>query len=141
MKISILFLFFFSSVFAQTDANTRWKVSYNKNFLKEFHLNQDLTIKLKAADYKTGDYLTIVYTDSKPCVGCSYELNIIKEGKMPVYILNTKSKYKPMQIPLKEIMEEFKFSRLYNLFIVYFTEISKKGKRDSGMRLLNIEIE
>lgn len=141
MRTSILFFFLFSYGFAQTNTAPRWDVFYNTKFLKQFHQNEDLTIKLKAADYKPGDSLTIEFKDDKPCVGCSYELNVVKEGKMPVYILNTKNRNKPIKIPLKEIMNEFKAQWSYNFFIAYFTEISKKGKRNSGMRLLNIEIK
>lgn len=141
MRTSILFIFFLSSVFAKTDTITTWKVSYNNKILKQFYLGQNLTVKLKAEDYQKEDYLTIEFTDDKPCAECSYELNVVEEGKQTIYILNTKNKYKVMKIPLKNIIKEFKSERHYDFFIVYFTEISKKRKRDSGMRLLNIEIE
>jgi hypothetical protein len=141
MKTSILFFFFLFSVFAKADTITTWKVSYNNKILKQFYLGSNLSINLKSKDYKPDDYLTIKFTDDRPCGECSYELNVIKEGKQTVYILNTNDKYKLMKIPLKEIIKEFKSERQYDFFVVYFTEISKKGKRDSGMRLLNIKIE
>ena len=141
MRTSILFILFSLSVFAQNEVNTNWTLHYNDKILKQFGLGQNLDLNLKAADCRPEDYLIIEIKDKNSCAECNYELNVVKEGKQTIYLLNTKNKFIPMKIPLKDIISEFKFRKSYNLFIVYFTEISKKGKRDSGMRLLNINLQ
>jgi hypothetical protein len=141
MRTSILFVLFSLSVFAQNEVHTKWTVRYNDTIVKQFVLGQNVDFNLKAAACRPEDYLVIEIKDENRCADCTYELNVVKEGKQTLYLLNTKNKFLPMKIPLKDIISEFKFRKSSNLFVVYFTEISKKGKRDSGMRLLTIKIQ
>src|SRR5690606_2271380 len=92
-------------------------------------------IHLKVSEYQEGDYLAIQYADDTRCHDCSYELKIVTEGKLEVITMEILDKYKLMKIDLKDIINNHKSNPSHNFFVVYFTEISIRGKRNSGPRL------
>jgi hypothetical protein len=142
MKIYFTTLLFLFSTFGKVDSVPAWDVFYNNKLIKSFiEGNTRKEMQLKASEYKPGDYLAIHYTDDTPCKGCSYELEIVTDAKTEVFFLKTSDKYKLMKIDLKAIIEEYKSFPRHDFFIVYFTEISKSGKRNSGPRLFTIHLD
>ncbi|MFC4816727.1 MULTISPECIES: hypothetical protein [unclassified Flavobacterium] len=141
MKIYTSLLLLLLSYSAKADTITTWNVYYNHKLIKQFKANPEVKeIQIKASDYSSGDYLAIQYGDDMPCHTCSYELTVVAEGKDPIFTLTTKDKYKFMTIDLKAILSKFKSKNGNRFFVVYFTEIDEKGKRNSGSRLFNIKI-
>ncbi|WNM18189.1 hypothetical protein [Flavobacterium capsici] len=143
MKKYILLFFLFSSLIAKADTIATWNVFYNNKLLKQFNENPALNeIKIKLLEYKLGDYLAIQYGDDTPSHDCKYELVVATDTKLVVFSLTTKDKYELMKIDLKEIIADFKsWSSPQKFYLVYFTEINKQGKRDTGRRLFTIKLE
>jgi hypothetical protein len=142
MKTKILILFLLTSFFAKADTISTWNVFYNNKLIKQFNANPSKKkIEIKLSKYKAGDYLAIKYGDDMPCSDCEYELKIITDTKSEVLKMKTKNKYQLMKIDLKEIIEDFKSWSQQKFYLVYFTEINRKGKRDSGQRLFEIYVE
>jgi hypothetical protein len=142
MKTNILLLYFLTSFFAKANTITTWNVFYNSKLLKQFNANSSLKeIKIKLSEYKVGDYLGIKYGDDMHCRDCKYELQVVTDTKNEVFRLTTKDNYKSMKIDLKNIIADFKSWRSQKFYIVFFTEINRKGKRDMGPRLFTIKIE
>ncbi len=142
MKNKILYLFLlFSFSAAKADTISSWKVFYNN--LKICSLTQYTknNIDIHTSQYKKGDYLAIQYSDDMPCPKCEYEIEVVGEGKITVFKEKLKDKYKLVKIDLEDLMGSYKSKNGYSLFVVYFSEIDKKGKKDKGMRLLNIQIK
>lgn len=119
----------------------------NNKLIKQFNAEPSFKeVKVKMDDYKTGDYLSIEYRDDLQCNNCSYELKVVGNAKIKVFILKTNNINELMKIDLKSIILNFKHRKklsIYSgsLYIVYFTKIDARGKRDSGQRLFNLEIE
>ncbi|MBF0693439.1 MAG: hypothetical protein IR153_02730 [Flavobacterium sp.] len=142
MKIKILMFFFFLSTTTKADTITTWKVFYNNKLLKSFVQDDNpKNIHLKVSEYQEGDYLAIQYADDTRYHDCSYELKIVAEGKLEVITMEILDKYKLMKIDLKDIINNHKSNPSHNFFVVYFTEILIRGKRNSGPRLFNIRID
>ena len=143
MKIKVLlFIFFFSFPAAKADTISSWKVFYNN--LKICNLTQYTknNIEIHTSQYKEGDYLAIQYSDDTPCHECEYEMEVVGEGKTTVFKEKFKDEHKLVKIDLKNLIDDnFKSKNSPCLFVVYFSEVDKKGKKDKGMRLLNIQIK
>lgn len=141
MKVYISLLLLTLSYAVKADTITTWDVYYNHKLLKQFNANPGLKeIRIKASDYKTGDYLAIKYGDDMPCHECAYELSVVAEGKNHIVIQTGKDKYKLIKIDLKSLVAKFKSDKRNDFFVVYFTETDKKGKRNTGPRLFHIKI-
>lgn len=129
------------SLSVKADTISSWKVYYNKTLIKQFNHFTTNKITVKASDYKAGDYLVITYSDDTRCDDCSYEITVVAEGKESIHVEKFKDEYKLVRIDLKQLIDNYKSRNSNSLFVVYFTEIDKKGKRNQGPRLLTIEID
>ena len=138
-KLFIL-LILLISLSAKADTISSWKVYYNKTLVKQLSDFTSNEIKIKASYYKKGDYLAITYSDDTRCNDCSYEITVVAEGKESIHVEKFKDEYKLARIDLKQLIDNYKSRNSNSLFVVYFTEIDKKGKRNRGTRLLTIEI-
>ncbi|NUY79615.1 hypothetical protein HUK80_01810 [Flavobacterium sp. MAH-1] len=88
MKICISLLLLIVSYAVKADTITTWDVYYNNKLLKQSNANTgSKEIRIKASDYKTGDYLAIKYGDDMPCHECTYELSVVVEGKNHILTL------------------------------------------------------
>lgn len=143
MKIkTLLFLLLFSFSAAKADTISSWKVFYNNLKICDLTQYTKNNIEIHTSQYKKGDYLAIQYSDDTPCHECEYEMEVVGEGKTTVFKVKFKGKYKLVKIDLKNLIDDnYKSKKNNSLFVVYFSEVDKKGRKDRGMRLLNIQVK
>jgi len=138
LVIFILLLPFYSKS-SNLDTIATWKVYYNNLLIKNLSDVTNNSIVIQSKNYKTGDYLAILYSDDMPCENCKYACVLTGEGKQEVSRNKFTRKNKLIKIDLKALID-FRPKTHPSWFVIYLYDLNDKNK-NNGMRLVTLKID
>ncbi|MCR8559862.1 hypothetical protein KXD93_19585 [Mucilaginibacter sp. BJC16-A38] len=103
------------------DTTDFWHILYNNKTIALYNQqDKNPPITIKRSKIKPNDILSFSYGDDTPCSECETGLYLLDKNRKRILLSKSKGTFKPIKIPLNEILNQAKIANKNYLDFYYF---------------------